>query len=781
MNILPHLLIALTPQLSYHWSTHTGSEAAPLVVVLEPEVLNALQRDGFSLGETLGGSAPTSNTHALYQRSARYKAFADTLGKPIAHDPKTDQLPQDIPPNMGDIPQMVRLIRGFEDKGARSKKDLKGGFFIRQLSNNSQHPYAVEYDGDEPRHFDQRWLRSKHGAFQLIAVVNRIDRQDFDPSSCGELRFVYRLSYSSRRSRSSMPFLLNVVHQYPKAASCAGAAKRWMIPPSLSKALREGEPAKLFSAFLKKGPLGGTKLKQLEVNFQSLRFTSGYMHDLGGQAMYMQRIFRDVDGRFAPIPLENTPDVLAVRKKPELLERFVKFLARPENLRALDEGRLLVDFEPRFLAKRSISWSTLGRARLANKPYRQLFAGKEAMLEKLDLSGLEHLKSREAVLERLDNLTCMGCHQMGGTAGFHMLGFADPKFSHGFNKQALPYSPHVFAELGRRRAYVQAVASGRAPNRFRQHSVFGAGRWPKTGAPSFEPLPVRSPCVIGSHFAGAPGCGPVDGQATECRRTVSSDRAEVIFGECTMKRAPTPAHYFAGGVCFQGELREALSTPSDRPAPTANFYAFQDKLKLAGAVHKNRGRGKRTARYSCASPKSGAPLGRRGRACTEAEETFAVLDGFTPKGAVASTLKALKAGRIPAEICANQGGNGFDMCAARGDSGACLQSRVARAMLDTCGPGFFCRDDYICQQLPAYNEISRRDYGRKKRGKRVNKATPDKVRRVVIEALSARNIGFCVPTYFLFNMRVDGHPSPVTGRSVGKPKYDRSQPLRGYK
>jgi hypothetical protein len=42
-------------------------------------------------------------------------------------------------------------------------------------------------------------------------------------------------------------------------------------------------------------------------------------------------------------------------------------------------------------------------------------------------------------------------------------------------------------------------------------------------------------------------------------------------------------------------------------------------------------------------------------------------------------------------------------------------------------------------------------------------------------------VGFCVPTYFLFNMRLDGHPSPVTGRPPGTPRFDRSQPLRGYR
>ncbi len=56
--------------------------------------------------------------------------------------------------------------------------DLKGGFIIRRLVNNSQYPYAVEQDGDEPRHFDTRWLNSEFGFLKLVAHASRIDRSD---------------------------------------------------------------------------------------------------------------------------------------------------------------------------------------------------------------------------------------------------------------------------------------------------------------------------------------------------------------------------------------------------------------------------------------------------------------------------------------------------------------------------------------------------------------------------------------------------------------------------
>ena len=168
----------------------SAQPATRLVVnVLDTKVLNALEDTGFSLSEALGGTK-VSQTAEMYRINPYYRSFADVIGRPLPHDPGTDQMPANIPPGSGDIPDMVRLIRNFEDKGKRSAKDLKGGYFIRHLSNNSQYPYAVEYDGDE------RWLNSKFGEMKLVGVVNRMDRVDFDPSSCGEVRFI---STSTRR------------------------------------------------------------------------------------------------------------------------------------------------------------------------------------------------------------------------------------------------------------------------------------------------------------------------------------------------------------------------------------------------------------------------------------------------------------------------------------------------------------------------------------------------------------------------------------------------------
>lgn len=604
-----------------------------VVNILDTEVLNRLEDSGFTLSEALGG-AKTSSTSEMYAGNPLYRSFADVIGKPIDHDPTTDQLPEIIPPDSGDIPDMVRLIRGFQDKGKRSDNDEKGGYFIRHLSNNSQYPYAVEFDGDEPRHFDERWLNSSFGAFKLIAIVNRMDRVDFDASSCGEVRFVYRLSYRAPKSASSLPFFVTVVKVYPKQDDCTSFARPWQ--------LQQGASASDRAAELQGGALKDLAFEQLELNFQSLRFTSGYMHDFGGQAMYMQRIFRRDGDTLQPITLENTPDVLVIEANPELLTRFVEFLKQGDHLARLDNGTLVIDFDPAFLTRLSVSWSTLGRARSANKPYSRLFESKRALLESIDISPLKFIKSHDALVERLNNLTCMGCHQSGGTAGFHMLGLADDRYSHGFNKQELATSPHATAEEARRKAYVESLIAGAAPNTFRPPSNFPDADWSSPEAPKFKNAAVGQFCAIGDDFAGAPGCAPNDGQPTACQRTVTSAQGPVLFGECVVKGGRASA----GAVCWKGEVTEDREVPTDRGAiPAYNLFAFQDKWKLRGSAYG----GGELAGLRCVLPQSGAPLGRSSRRCTLDEENLAEID-LTKK--------------TPSQICANQGGNGFDLCAA---------------------------------------------------------------------------------------------------------------------
>lgn len=749
------------------------------ITFTETSLLNHLEKEGFSFSTLLGEKKAFFNTANLYKTNSLYKSFVHSLGVPLNHDAVYDQLPTKIPNNSGDIPEMVRLLRNFEDKGARSNKDLTQGFKIRKLSNNSSFPYHIEYDGDEPRYFDYRWLYSPFAQFKLIALVNRIDKMDFYPNTCGEVRFIFRLMYKTAHRKSSLPFFINMVFSYPQQ-NCRTLASTWLIPASTKNKAND------LAKHLKENSLQNLQFKQMEINFQSLRFTSGYMHDFGGQAMYMQRVFIKSKNKFIPTVLENTPDVLAIEENPTLVQDFVQYLKQDDNLMKLDQGTLNIQFNENFLAKRSISWSTLGRSRTANKPYRKIFAKHQDLLHSIDISQLNYIKSHDALLERLDNLTCMGCHQMGGMAGFHMHGESSKDYSHHFNQQALAFSPHVIAEHVRRKAYLNNLIQNKTVHRFRPHSSQNVVDWATTTAlvPEHTAPGIKSLCILNNtHFKQmSTSCAPFQGQETVCMPTITQNNQPNLFGECVLKESGDDfRQHFAGSVCWQGELNQNLTLPNDRISPTYNFYAFQDKWKLLKPVHSQRGENTQSMRYSCGTPQGGTPLGRKSRPCTPEEENFTILDHLHPNTTSKQTHRTLDLKNFPAELCANQGGNGFDRCAAAGDAGQCLSNRVARAMLDSCSWDRPCREDYICQKFPDYHLISDKDYGRVRLSKKVNASSPKNIDQTMLKQLQDNDIGFCVPTYFLFNLRVDGHPNPMSGKVSLAPNFHQSNYLRGYK
>ena len=717
-------LLALFAVLALPAAAAAGNLAAPpapgslVVDVLSPDVLALLERRGYGFPQIVDGQA--------LGESAAWRSIATVLAE--------------------DSSRLEAALRGVSDPGH--------AFRIRRFAFNSAEAYEIERNGDAPRQFDPRWFRSPFSYFQLIAVVNRYDRRDFDAASpCGELRFVYRLAYRAGRYRSSLPFFVNVVMRAdPAAESCAASLQRWVAPGGLDAPARVAD-------WLLAGPLATPRaLKQVEVNFQSLRFSAGYMRDFGGQALYVQRVFRpDVEGTFAPVALENTPDADAVRRDPRLRERLLAFVTEPENLRRLDEGTLVLpDFEGRFLAKRAISYSTMGRARLANKPFRDMLLARDgkgrptgrldpaaqAALAKIDFSRLRFVKSPAAVVERLDNLSCMGCHQSGGTAGFHLLGLGDDRVSDSFNQVELPFSPHYAAERVRRIAYVGEATAGRLPDRFRPHSFFPAAAWTADG-PRFSSAEWNGQCLPDAAHFGLPlSCAP----SHACELVASNALLDVQFGDCIARDRPV-----SGSACRAGrvETAGAPGPPGDLPSST---FGFLDTFRETGVLHPNLAGKVSSDRLNCRPASIGVPLGRTFRRCTASEKRLDELVPLMKAGAASPDT-------LPREICAAVGGTKFEECAQGNDVLSCLRGAVTRGMVDTCAPGRSCREDYVCQRIP--RELP-------------GVADPARVRW-----LNENAVGFCTPTYFLFNMRADGHPDPTTGAAEKLDPARRATEVRG--
>lgn len=632
----------------------TWRAAQPLLSVQDVAVLQILEEKGFGF-DAIVGHPGTHTTQALRARSAVMRTIGEHLAADVA------SLRADMVANGRELDE--------------SRPGLIGGAF------------------------DARWLDSPIAHFSLAAVINRLDRQDFagfgGQPTCGEVRLIYRLAYRTQgRSgivASRLPFTANAVYDVGRDpdGTCVTAARAWVPGTDLADADQQAE-------HLIQGPLQGSRLKlrQIEVNAQVVRFPSGVEPGFGGQAAYLLRVFGIV-GTGAQMtasvrPLENTPDVARLKSDEALRRDLVAYLR--ENVAAIDEG--VYTLPDRFNATKALAFSTFGSARLGNRPF-------SAILSEADFAGLEWAdrplaRSPAALMERLDNMTCQGCHQAGATAGFHVLGFDSGEVS-SHNRVVQGGSPHFAAEQLRREAYAKSVLAGTTPSRFRPLSTAPAADW-SLDRPRYAAAGTGMACLLRDKaaFGEAWSCGASE----TCETIAENPRLGVEYGQCMPKRETS------GLACRSGRITTAAAS-------------YNDRMQLTGKLNSLAPRASAFA-YNCRPPEIGVPGGLAYRQCSAADRAF---EPFARAGA----------GELPAEICGLAGGKGFDRCVASRDVASCLHESVARGNRPTCGRERHCREDFICQALP--DEVAHAD------------RVPD-------------DVGFCSPTYFVFQMRLDGHPDP---------------------
>ena len=199
--------------------------------------------------------------------------------------------------------------------------------------------------------------------FRLIGVINRLDRRDFNAAKgeggCGEVRFIYRLAYSfdykERTLASRMPFNFNAVFTAAPDADgeCTGVAGRWT--PQLDETVDAGW---LIGGRARQG---ATHLQAAGAEHAGDALSVGQEPGFGGQAAYLMRIF-GIDGdKIVEKPLENTPDVARIAEDDALKAKLAAYVR--DNVAAIDTG--VYQMPDEFLAKKVISFTTFGSARLA--------------------------------------------------------------------------------------------------------------------------------------------------------------------------------------------------------------------------------------------------------------------------------------------------------------------------------------------------------------------------------------------------------------------------------
>ncbi|RVD35560.1 hypothetical protein EN742_24730, partial [Mesorhizobium sp. M4A.F.Ca.ET.020.02.1.1] len=432
----------------------------------------------------------------------------------------------------------------------------------------------------------------------------------------------------------------------------------------------------------------------LELNAQVVRFPSGQETEFGGQAAYLMRIFGIDGATVSEKPLENTPDVARLSEDAVLKKKLADYVSA--NVGAVDLG--VYEIPDEFLARKVISWSTFGSARQANHPFTPLF--QPADFAGLDYSALQLVRTPEALVERLDNGACQGCHQAGSTAGFHFIGL-DDRTTSPLNRIEVGISPHLHAEIPRRVAWLRATTEGKEPNRFRPLSFAPAGGWKDAGEVSYVPAEMAMPCLMpedAARFGQTWQCGG----GTVCTPLATASGVRTRLAQCLLPKDSRAM--FSGHPCLTGSIASNPSQPfNDRYTITGQFAAFASDIS-------------RTA-YTCRPPKIGVPAGIAYRGCDDKDRTFA----------------AFRAGKpMPNEICGLVGGKKFDTCVATNNFDQCLGGAVNRGNRPACSADHFCREDYMCQSLPP--------------------DTPG--------AAKVKGIGFCSPTYFIFQMRIDNHATP---------------------
>jgi hypothetical protein len=581
---------------------------------------------------------------------------------------------------------------------------------IESLAGEVERDLVVEHKdalawpaGNVGRRLDPRWLDAEIAFFDLAAVVNRLDRRDFvKDSPCGEVRLIYRLAYQLEREggttvSSRLPVTLNAVMRPQCEEGPQAYARSWGLPESTSSEER--------AAALLAGPLNPAQLRlhKLEVNAQVVRFPSGLETEFAGQALYLLRVYRFADDdTLMEVPLENTPDVARLQGDPALKSALLEWIRA--NVQAIDQG--VYQIPEALLAREALSWSTLGINRSANKPFDALFPASAYPELPAGAEGSSWVASQAALVDRLNNGSCMGCHQASTTAGFHLLGRDDPALSGVTNRLQLPFSAHFQAEQPRRKRQLAAIANGKPTDSYRPHSLI-------TGLPV---VPTNGNCIPDSHredFRTTAGleCAPNQ----RCEVVARDPRSGLHFGQCM----PAMKDLKSGNTCRMGEIR-----PSSKPMGSPfNLHGYADRFSQRQRYDLPENKQFSFDSYNCRPPVIGVPLGRAYRKCSPEERGLTELLG---EG-------------VDEEICAVVGGSRFDSCVEK-DFHTCLNKIVGRGMVSSCHSDHFCREDYICQALPYQLE-----------------GVPAEAGKAVADA----GVGFCTPTYFVFQLRLDGHPVPA--------------------
>ena len=332
--------------------------------------------------------------------------------------------------------------------------------------------------------FDRALLNSPDARFVLAGIVNRMDRAYVEPTNCGEIRLIYRLTRTDvpligeNAVSQRLPMTLNLVLKAKSGlgidrsgASCREIARRWLAAGELSltgatlaeRLLSKGGPLDLISH---------ENIDRIETNLQIAHAPKSAVRDF--RTDYLLKVFnydRQAQ-RFDEAPMENQIDRDRILADENLRRDFKAWLLTPAHFGELDRGTVLIP--EKFLASGAVAPTPVGFDVSDLQPEFGLVQGEGAaqpMFSENDVVGalkkasedgikLQNIRSVAGFERRLNDVTCSGCHQTRGIGGFHFPG-VDWMAAKPSNSTVVPASPHFFGDQVRRREILSSISDGK--------------------------------------------------------------------------------------------------------------------------------------------------------------------------------------------------------------------------------------------------------------------------------------------------------------------------------
>lgn len=635
---------------------------------------------------------------------------------------------------------------------------------------------------------------------------------------CGEISAIYRFAYQGtldsgpvedRRYQSRLPVTLNVVfpaQPWSGSPDCKTVGGLWRdyvdaVKAGATPAELSGQTDALVSS------LRPADIDRIELNMQGSRIPASFdKTDFGTLATYIIRVFRwqsdnDGTGHWAVSYLSNQIDRARLLGNPngdantcpgqvgKAISRtaLARHLLSDAGIADVDLGLINIPID--FLACRAVSISPGGASRSGNQPFwkdnkHPILSDQEieialANYKKRHPDTLNFVGNAEEFRMRLNEASCSGCHQSRAIAGFHFPG-ADRPGTASVNAIYLPGSAHFFGDQPRRVKIIEALASltddetiarrvlatsyaVRPENTYKDLRPSGSDKiqllagW---GGACLIPPPPGSrrqwgcdgnlQCAPVFASANQPGIGmclgsrtsPMIGEAMQFG-TVASTR----FGSDKYDRKPKNA-----------DPEDTTISIDHLPQLPTNEYitSHQEFYKGVGGLTRRPG---------------------------ESDETYArrVLEQQTG-GFPGGSIRLGQCRDLPGEAtCGLLASTGFSACMdeardAKRTVESCFRIYTSYSGVRACDPANPCRDDYICMSPLGYTKenakalFDRRTEARK--AEQLSFPVGDNRRNYFASTFFGQDMpdqkwlnrgdhrGVCIPPYFVFQFKADGHVVP---------------------